>query len=60
MKVNGLNGTKHTPKSKLTHHGPDLGEATDLLSQDSQVGVPKLSRLGLPQLWGAITFRANL
>jgi hypothetical protein len=60
MKVKGLNGTKLTPKSELTHHGSDLGEATDFLSRDPQVGVPKLSRLGLLRLWGAITFRVDL
>ncbi len=30
------------------------------LSQDSQVGVPKLPRLGLPQLWSAITLHVDL
>jgi hypothetical protein len=31
-----------------------------ILSWDSQVGVPKLQQLGLPRLWGRITFCANL
>jgi hypothetical protein len=30
------------------------------LSRDSQVGVPKFPNLGLSQLWGPITFSANL
>jgi hypothetical protein len=30
------------------------------LSKDSEVGVPKLPRLRLPQLWGAITLLLNL
>jgi hypothetical protein len=30
------------------------------LSQDSQVGVPKLSKSGLPQLWGPITLCVDL
>ncbi len=32
----------------------------DFLSQDSQVGVPKSFKLGLPQLWSPITLRENL
>jgi len=31
-----------------------------ILSQDSQVGVPKLPKLGLPWLWGPITLCADL
>jgi hypothetical protein len=30
------------------------------LSQDSELGVPKLPKLGLPQLWGPITSCAHL
>jgi hypothetical protein len=62
----------------MTHHGPDLGEATTFppysilcvtpqhphsngfLSQDSQGGVPKLSRFGLPGLCEFIILCSDL
>jgi len=31
----------------------------NILSQDSQVGVPKFPKLGLPQLWGPIILFAD-
>jgi len=33
---------------------------SSFLFRDSQVGVPKLPKLGLPQLWGPITLCADL
>jgi hypothetical protein len=62
----------------MTHHGPNLGEATTFplivfslaprgdyiqmtfFSRDSEGGVPKLSRFGLPGLWAFITSRPEL
>jgi hypothetical protein len=62
----------------MTHHGPDLREATTFphiiyfvplcgthfrmvfLSRDSQGGIPKLSRFGLPGLCKVITIRLDL
>jgi hypothetical protein len=59
----------------LTHHSPNSGETTPhsilcvsplhlhlngTFSQDSQSGVPKLSRFGLLGLWAFITSRPNL
>jgi len=55
-----------------THHGPDLGEATTFLpyrilcgypqgpQPNDPSGSPEMPRLGLPQLWGPITLRADL
>jgi hypothetical protein len=53
----------------LTHHGPNSPwlcssppklHPNGLFSQDSQVGVPKLSRVGVPELWTAIAPRPKL
>jgi hypothetical protein len=61
--------TKFTTAQTWNHHlplysilcasprGPHLN---GILSQDSQMGVPKFSNLGLFQLWGPITFSADL
>jgi hypothetical protein len=63
--------TQNSPQPRLgrSHHLPPYNilctssrgpHPNDFLSWDSQVGVPKSPRLGLPWFWGAITFRAEL
>jgi len=62
-------------RTHKTHHSLDLGEATTFplivysihgqhpngtLSKDSQVGVPKFSKLGLSQFWRPITLCTDL
>ncbi len=42
----------------MPSHGTNT--QTSFLSQDSQVGVPKFPKLGLPQLWGPITLCKDL
>ncbi len=55
----GLGRSHHLPPSVL-YTSPRGPHPNGFLSRDSQVGVPKLPRLGLPQLWGAITLHADL
>jgi len=56
----GLGRNHHLPPYSILCTSPQSPHSNDFLSQDSQVGVPKSPRLGLPRLWGAITLRANL
>jgi hypothetical protein len=59
----------HGPDSGVSHHltpysilcvTPWRGHSNGFLSRDSQSGVPKLSRVGVPRLWTNITSRPNL
>jgi len=53
-------GSHHLPPYSILCGCPWGPHPNDFLSQDSQVGVPKLPKLGLSWLWGAITLRTNL
>jgi len=55
----GLGGNHHLPPYSILCTFPQDPHPNGFLSRDSQVGVPKLPKLGLPQLWGAITLREN-
>ncbi len=55
-----LGGSHHLPPHSILCASPRGPHPNGFLSWDSQVGIPKLHRLGLLQLWGAITLRANL
>jgi hypothetical protein len=61
--------THHGPDSGISHHLTPYsilcvtsrrGHPNGILSRDSQGGVPKLSRVGVPGLWTIITSRPNL
>ena len=61
--------THHGPDSGVSHHlipysilcvTPQRGHPNGFLSRDSQSGVPKLSRVGVPGLWTNITSRPDL
>jgi hypothetical protein len=61
--------THHGPDSGVSHHltpysilcvTPRRGHPNGFLSRDSQSGVPKLSRVGVPRLWTNITPRPDL
>jgi hypothetical protein len=56
----GLGGSHHLPPYSILCTSPRGPHPNDILSWDSQVGVPKLPKLGLPRLWGPITLRADL
>jgi len=56
----GLGGSHHLPHYSLLCASPWEPHSNDILSPDSQMGVLKLPRLGLPQLWGPITLCVNL
>jgi hypothetical protein len=56
----GLGGNHHLPPYSILFTSPWGPHPNGFLSWDSQVGVPKLPRLGLPRLWGAITLRVDL
>jgi hypothetical protein len=56
----GLGGNHHLPPYSILCGCPRGPHLNDILSWDSQVGVPKLPKLGFPRLWGAITLRVNL
>jgi len=55
-----LGGSHHLPPYSILCTSPHGPHPNGFLSGDSQVGFPKLPRLGLPRLWGAIPLRANL
>ncbi len=55
----GLGGSHHLPPYSIFCDSPRGPHPNGFLSRDSQVGVPKFP-LGLPQLWGRITFCADL
>ncbi len=55
-----LGGSHHLPPYSIFCTSPQGPHPNDFLSQDSQVGVSKLPRLGLLWLWGAITLCVDL
>jgi len=56
----GLGGSHHLPPYNIFCASPRGLHPNGILFQDSQMGVLKLPKLGLPQLWGPLTWRANL
>jgi hypothetical protein len=56
----GLGGSHHLPPYSILCGYPWGPHPNGILSQDSQMGVPKLPRLGLSRLWGALTLRVDL
>ncbi len=56
----GLGGSHHLPPYSTFCGYPRCPHLNDILSRDSQVGVSKLPKLGLPRLWGTITLCVNL
>ncbi len=56
----GLGGSHHLPPYSILCASPRGPHPNGILSQDSQVGVLKLPKLGLLWLWGFITLRADL
>ncbi len=55
-----LGGSHHLPPYTILCISLQGPHPNDFLSRDSQMGVPKLSTLGLPQLWSLITLCADL
>jgi hypothetical protein len=55
-----LGGSNHLPPYSILCASPWGPHPNGFLSRDSQVGIPKLLRLGFLQLWGAITLCSNL
>jgi len=56
----GLGGSHHLPFYNILCTSPQGPHPNGFLSQDSQVGVLKSPKLGLPRLWSPITLRADL
>ncbi len=56
----GLEGSYHLPPYSIFCACPWGPHPNGILSRDSQVGVSKLSKLGLSILWGPITLCADL
>jgi hypothetical protein len=55
-----LQGSHHLPPYIILYASPQGPHPNGFLSHDSQVGVLKFPNLGFPQLWGHITWRADL
>jgi len=55
-----LGGSHHLPPYSTLCTSPQGPHPNDFLSRNSQVGVPKSPKLGLPQLWSSITLWASL
>jgi len=56
----GFGGSHHLPPYSILCSSPPRLHPNGLFFQDSQVGVPKLSRVGVPGLWTAISLRPKL
>jgi hypothetical protein len=56
----GLGGSHHLPPYSILCSSPWDLHPNGSFSRDSQSGVPKLSRFGLPRLWTLITPRPKL
>jgi len=56
----GLGGSHHLPPYSIFYSSPPHLHPNGSFSRDSQSGVPKLSRFGLPGLWTLITPRPKL
>jgi len=55
-----LGGSHHLPPYGILYVSPPHLHPNGTFSRDSQSGVPKLSRFGLPGLWAFITSRSDL
>ncbi len=55
-----LGGSHHLPPYSILCTSPQGPHPNGFLSRDSQMGVLKLPKLGLPLLWGPITLCADL
>jgi hypothetical protein len=55
----GFGGSHHLPPYSILYASPPHLHLNGTFSRDSQSGIPKLSRFGLPGLWAFITFRFN-
>ncbi len=56
----GLRGSHHLPPYSIFYNSPPHLHPNGSFSRDSQSGVPKLSRFGLPRLWAFITSCSEL
>jgi len=56
----GLGGSHHLPPYSILYNSPPHLHPNGFFSWDSQSGVPKLSRFGLPGLWTLITPHSKL
>jgi len=56
----GLRGSHHLPPYNIFCSSPPRLHPNGFFSRDSQVGVPKLSRVGVPGLWTVIAPRPKL
>jgi hypothetical protein len=56
----GLGGSHHLPPYSIIYSSARRLRPNGSFSRDSQGGVPKLSRFGLPRLWAFITSRLKL
>ncbi len=56
----GLGGIHHLPPYNILCASSRSPHPNGILSRDSQVGVLKSPKLGLPRLWGPIMSRADL
>ncbi len=56
----GLGGSHHLPPYSILCSFPSHLHPNGSFSRDSQSGVPKLSRFGLPRLWAFITSHPKL
>jgi len=56
----GLGGSHHLPPYSILCSSPPKLHPNGLFSQDSQVGVSKLSRVRVPGLWTTISLRPKL
>ncbi len=56
----GFRGSHHLPPYSIICITPPHSHSNGSLSRDSQNGVPKLSRFGLPGLWAFITSCSDL
>jgi len=56
----GLGGSHHLPPYSILCSSPPRLHPNGSFSRDSQVGVPKLSRVRVPRLWTAISPRLEL
>ncbi len=56
----GLGGSHHLPPYSILCVSPQGPHPNGFLSRDSQVGVSKLLKLRVLQLWSPITLRADL
>jgi hypothetical protein len=56
----GLRGSHHLPLYSILCASSWGSHPNDILSRDSQVGVPEFPQLGFSRFWGPITSRENL